>query len=528
MTSELTSLDQQLMISIYLRRNIHENGMTLKDYADAVIEGKEPVLTHAQFVAQFGAIDDDIALVEDWAKQNNLTVVESHAGSSVVKVSGSVAEFNKLFQIQLQTVTEDGRVYTTYTDELTIPADIQPVVETILGLDSSQKFKHHAVKFDASHPSATSSITIAAVTPVQVATAYNIPNGDGYGACVGIIELTDPFNPTGYSLSDVNKSFSRIGLIPPTVVDVLVDGATRSSISDPESMLDIYCAGAVVPRAKIICYTAPNTTQGFVDLILAIANDSAHHPCAVGISWGGPEFNGTTYLDAGFQACIVVGITCFSATGDNGANNYSCIYPSTSPYQIGAGGTSIYLKSDNTRDQETGWISGGGGVSSSVPIPTWQAGLSTRTINTAGALGTITPLTRRGVPDVSAPADPNTGYEFYINGQLNQFGGTSAAAPFLAGVITRLTQLWGRRMPFANTLFYNNQHAFTDITLGDNRGFGSGYVATPGWDASTGIGVPIGSELYKLLLVGSTFPKLNYGIRPTSGPSYPRNQRRVL
>jgi hypothetical protein len=87
----------------------------------------------------------------------------------------------------------------------------------------------------------------------------------------------------------------------------------------------------------------------------------------------------------------------------------------------------------------------------------------------------------------------------------------------------RLTQLWGRRSTFANTLFYANTQAFTDIVVGDNRlNYTTGYTTTAGWDACTGLGSPKGDELYKIFHVGSTFPKLNYGFRPTTGAVYPR------
>ena len=197
-------------------------------------------------------------------------------------------------------------------------------------------------------------------------------------------------------------------------------------------------------------------------------------------------------------------------------------YPGTNAYQIASGGTSLYLNNDSTWNNEAGWSGGGGGISAIVSLPSWQTGLTSTTI-TASSTGTATALPRRGIPDVSAPADPSTGYQFYVNGTLVQYGGTSASAPWLAGMITRLTQLWGRRPSFANSLFYSNTQAFTDITLGNNRnGYTTGYATTVGWDAATGLGSPKGAELYKLFHTGSTFPKQNYGFRSTTGQVYPR------
>jgi kumamolisin len=296
-------------------------------------------------------------------------------------------------------------------------------------------------------------------------------------------------------------------------------------------MLDIYCAGGVVPKAKIVYYVGPNTFQGFYNVILAAAMDSVNRPSALGISWAANEsYFGQDLFATAFQSGIAVGMVCFSSSGDSGAANLVPIYPSSSAYQISAGGTNIGISGGNLIG-ESAWGGTGGGISNFIARPTWQNGLTFRTINSSNTLGAPTALPKRGYPDMSAPADPYTGYQFYINGGLNQYGGTSAAAPFLAGMITRLNTLLGKRIGFANTIFYANPTAFTDTTTGDNRAGGAtGYATTPGWDAVTGLGSPIGSAIYKLFNTGSTFPKQNYGFRPTAtqtGIAYPRKSIRV-
>ena len=533
------------MISIYVRRDSHTNGMTLQEYADAVIAGTCPILSQDEFVYQFGSLEDELELVKDWAVKNQLTIEELSAGMAVVKVSGTFEQFNSLFGITLKfSSTEEGYQYQTYDGNTIVPNEINDVVETILGFDQTPMFTPRITPFTEFDPNihtdehldTATNIdpqaypTKSVVRPQQVATAYNLPAGDGYGGCVGILELTYSGYVTGYNTTDVNATFNRVGYPIPTIIDVLVDGATRSTTSDSESMLDIYCAGGVVPRAKLVCYTAPNSGQGFIDAILACANDKVNRPSALGISWGASEVS--AYLSSAFQACVAQGITCFSSTGDSGANGYTCLYPSTDPYQIAAGGTSLYMNVGYSWNNETAWTGGGGGVSSIVSLPSWQSGLTSRTISssaTNAVIGPATVLPRRGVPDVSAPADPSTGYLFYVNGTLVQVGGTSAAAPWLAGMVTRLTQLWGKRMSFANTLFYSNPDCFTDIVLGDNRATTAtnGYTTTAGWDAATGLGSPKGDKIYQLLHTGATYPRSNYGFKPTSGPSYPRKSSGV-
>jgi len=91
-------------------------------------------------------------------------------------------------------------------------------------------------------------------------------------------------------------------------------------------------------------------------------------------------------------------------------------------------------------------------------------------------------------------------------------------------MMARLNQLSGKRIGFVNSDWYSvRTTAFNDQTTGDIHGGNTvGYMATVGWDAATGIGSPIGTELYKLYKKGSTFPKFNYSFRPKSGQTYPR------
>jgi kumamolisin len=526
----MSTLSQPITISIYLKRDKHDNGMSLKEYADAIAAGTHPILSHDEFAYQFGSVQDEMDLVIEWASRNGLTVVSSSLAAATVKVSGTAEQFDSLFGITLKTAkTDDGYDYQTYDGTVVIPTDIDDVVQKILGFNTKPIFKNRAIKFTgASTGVATPRAypTKVPVTPIEVANAYNVPAGDGYGGCVGLIELTSVSYATGYNTADVTSSFTRIGLTPPTVIDVLVNGAKRNTTSDSETMLDIYCAGGVVPKANIVVYTAPNTGQGFYDAIMATSTDTTNMPSTLGISWGADEdVNDGDYLTDAFQACVAVGITCFASAGDLGANNLVPDYPATNAYQIASGGTALYLKANGSWDNETAWTTngaGGGGISGVVALPSWQTDLTYTTI-TASGTGDPTPLAFRGYPDISAPADPSTGYEFYLNDTLVQYGGTSAAAPFLAGMLCRLTQLWGRRTSFANTLFYANTQAFTDITVGNNRaGFATGYTTTAGWDACTGLGSPKGDEIYKLFHTGSTYPKLNYGFRPTTGAVYPR------
>ena len=522
MTTVDKNLNDQILISLYLVRDTHENGMTLKEYADAVLEGQEPILGHSSFVYQFGTTDENLQKVISWALANNFSIYESHHGQSVVKITGSVDTFNSIFKIKLQDVTDDTRTYMMPNVAPTIPQEMSGIIESVPGFDESFIAVKHATKYNPlDYPGADPSIAnpAIAVTPVQMSTAYKSPIGNGYGVCIGIFELTYSGYVTGYNATDVTNSFSRIGLTAPTITNINVNGATVSATSDAESMLDIYCSGGAAPKATIAYYTAPNGgNQNIIDNINAAANDTTNNPCVLDISWGLGD--GTTF-DSALQACVAKGITVFVSSGDSGANNLSVSATCCSQYMVSAGGTTTVLDGSNNISSEIAWSGSGGGISSSVPLPSWQTGLTTTT-KTASTTGSPTALPRRGVPDISAPADPSTGWTFYVNNALQTWGGTSAAAPFLAGTWARLTALLGTRVPFNMATWYSNPSMFTDTTSGDNRNnLTTGYATTSGWDAATGLGSPKVDQIYKYFHTGSTFPKQNYGFR-TTGPVYPR------
>lgn len=528
MSTTAKALTDEITVSIYLIRDTHENGMTLLEYADSVLAGTHDTLDHHNFNYQFGATQHNIDTVTNWATSHGLQVIEANSATSTVKVKGTVSIFNSQFGITLVDVTDDIRTYMNFTGTVTVPMAIAGVVERVLGFDQSFLATRNAVHvpLNATNPSVSTPSYSGAVTPQQVATAYNLPPGDGNGGCIGIFELTYSGYITGWSQTDVNNSFARVGLTPPSITNVALDGATISTTSDPESMMDIYCAGAVAPKAKIVYYDAPNGGAQYInDIINTAATDTVNKPQVLSISWGIGD--GVQY-DSAMAACVVKGITVIVSSGDYGARGSTTDSTSChSPYAVIAGGTNIGI-TNGAKIGEYAWSGSGGGYSSSQTLPSWQAGLTYTTKNSSGNLGTPTTLPRRGIPDFSAPADPYTGYQFYNNGSLVQYGGTSASAPWLAGMIVRLNQLLGNRMGLPMpTLYSNSATAFTDITGGDNvDGYAIGYAATTGWDACTGLGVPNGAGLYNLLRsylgISSTFPKQNYGFRPASGTTYPR------
>jgi kumamolisin len=348
--------------------------------------------------------------------------------------------------------------------------------------------------------------------------------------------------------------------------------------SDIEVDADIEMSLEVAPDVKhLIVYNAPNdyTGQTELDEYTTIANQDV--ASTISSSWGECENDaGASYAQAEntlFEQMAMQGQSVFSSSGDTGA--FGCIRsdgttvvnvndPATQPWVTSVGGTSF--ESDNpgsnpypgtpVKGDETVWNvdnlcsdqadaadngnqggffwcaetgAGGGGSSQFWGRPFYQKGpgvnskYSTRsgeavangeTACTLAAAGTPC----REVPDISANADPYTGYAEYCTGSASTIasycatfsgsepapgwfaiGGTSLSSPLWAALTADRDGYNGRRSGNINPLVYDWLQTdpgayFNDITgtgrlqqAATNNGL---FPTTPGYDEATGVGTP--------------------------------------
>jgi kumamolisin len=455
-------------------------------------------LSREEFAARHGADAADLAAVRAFAAAHGLAVVLEHAARRTVMLSGTVAQFNAAFNVQLQRMQHDSCSYRGRTGSIQLPSSLDGVVEAVLGLDSRpQAEAHFRVRPAAS--------TATSFTPPQVASLYGFPAGTGLGQCVALIELGGGFRP-----ADLDTYFKGLGVSSPTVTAVSVDHAQNTPTGDAngpdgEVMLDIEVVGAIVPQASIAVYFAPNTDAGFLDAITTAVHDTTNKPSVISISWGGAESTWTsqamTAMDDAFQAAATLGVTVCIASGDNGSSDGVTSggdhvdFPASSPFALGCGGTTLKA-GPSAISGEVVWNDGasggasGGGISAFFATPTWQATLSA--VTTAG---TRTPVSMRGVPDIAGNADPETGYEVRVDGTASVIGGTSAVAPLWAALLARLNQISGKPAGLINPKLYQTPAALRDITSGNNGDF----EAAAGWDACTGLGSPNGAALRNVI-----------------------------
>jgi kumamolisin len=488
---------ERVEVSVLLRRR---GGQDLRDRVRRLAGGDRSSghLGREEFARQFGAQPADIGAVKAFAATHGLSVTQEHSARRTVMLSGTVAQLEVAFGVKLQRFEHPSGAYRGRQGVIHLPAELNGIVEAVLGLDNRPQARPHFRLRGAGPAHKKPKATLTSFTPIQLATLYGYPAATGQGQCVGIIELGGGFTP-----ADLQTYFAGLEVAAPKVAAVSVDNAQNAPTGsangpDGEVMLDIEVIGAIAPQANIAVYFAPNTDAGFLDAVTTAIHDTTNKPSVISISWGSAESTWTdqsmTAMDEAFQVAATLGVTICVAAGDSGSSDGvsggadHVDFPASSPYALACGGTS--LKAGTTAiASEVVWNDGteggatGGGVSAFFPVPTWQS-----TEHTTNAGGKTTALSNRGVPDVAGDADPDTGYSVRIDGTDTVIGGTSAVAPLWAGLLARINQLSGKAVGYLQPQLYQNPQALHDITQGNNGDF----YASVGWDACTGLGSPNG------------------------------------
>jgi subtilase family serine protease len=342
-------------------------------------------------------------------------------------------------------------------------------------------------------------------SPAQVRHAYGFDLLAASGANQKIA-IVDAYGNSQIQ-SDLNTFCSQFGLSSSTVQIVGNNAGTDAGWA-LETALDVEWAHAIAPGATIILSVAASSSLS--DLLNAVDAAVNAGATVVSMSWGGSEFSGMANYDGHFNR---PNVTFTASSGDNGAG---VEWPAASPYVVSVGGTSLYLDSYGNRTSETAWSGSGGGTSSYYAEPSYQSGWQSSS--------------RRGVPDVSYLADPNTGVLVYdsVNGGWFVVGGTSAGAPQWAALFALADELRAQNgsAPLAapNPLIYSlaqgsttlpytiNSGYFYDVTQGNN----GTYSATISYDFVTGLGSPAANTLAPAL---APIPSPDFTITAAPGSS---------
>jgi kumamolisin len=170
--------------------------------------------------------------------RTRLNALHASARRTLV-LSGTVAQFNAAFGVQLQYFEHAQGSFRGRSGALHVPEQLSELIRAVVGLDNRPQARAH---FRILRQAAAQSFT-----PPQVASLYDFPNATGAGQCIALIELGGGFAP-----ADLQSYFASLGIAAPKVAAVSVDHARNapgggSDGPDGEVMLDIEVVGAIAP-----------------------------------------------------------------------------------------------------------------------------------------------------------------------------------------------------------------------------------------------------------------------------------------
>jgi uncharacterized protein (TIGR03437 family) len=512
-------------------------------------------LTPEQYADRFGLAQADIDKITAWLQTQNLTVLSVARGRNAISFSGPVRSVESAFGTEIHHYLVNGELHYANASEPTIPATLGGVVLAIRGLNDFRLKPAVRKRSVVASPTYTNpnvcSPTNYCMAPDDFATIYDVAplfsSGiNGAGQKLVIVGQTE-INPTDLSSF---RSFFNLPANPPTMMVVPNDNPVPA-VSAPdliESELDLEWSGAIARNANII-FVYSNDVEDSVTY--AIQNNLAP---VISMSYGSCEpstgSSSALSMQALAQQANAQGQTWLAAAGDSGGadcvgetgvpesiiDSAAVDLPGSIPEVTSVGGTEFNESSEpgvtfwsntNTANNasalryipEMVWndsaadgtpSAGGGGASIFFSKPTWQTGPG------------VPADGWRDVPDIALPAsdahdatviftsnyNSHTGFS---GAGLTTVGGTSVAAPSMAGIVTLLNQYLvqngyqsqaglGNINPRLYALAQSSPGSFHDITVGSNvvdpctirsrncTVTAIGFNAGPGYDLASGLG----------------------------------------
>jgi subtilase family serine protease len=529
-----------------------------------------------------------VSQVTSWLQSQGFTIDYVPTNNHYVAAEGSVAQASAAFQTTFGYYSVQGMTLRSPSAAPSVPQSLATIVSSVVGLDQSALLVRTRIARDPNAPPAGAYVTPqpcsaywnekaatgftnpygasplpyapCGYTPQQVRAAYGIPaSADGAGQTVAIIDAYA--SPT--IQADLDAWSAARGIPSKKITQISAPGTYKhpeaNGKADPqgwygEETLDVEAVHGMAPAANIVFVASANAQQDLdaalnhvVDRGLAQIVTNSYGFSSEQVAQGFIHPLEHTLLQAAIE-----GIGVYFSSGDDSDESQVVGYatadwPASSQWVTAVGGTSIGIGARNEYLFETGWgttktawngsawsdaapgnwvYGAGGGVSTLFPEPAWQVGVVDAVLTRYGRSG-------RAVPDVSAFADPNTGY---LIGQTQTFpdgstryseyriGGTSLSSPIFAGFMALADQAKGAPHGFANPALYAlAASAFNDVDApastvaavrtdySDSVTLASGYNYTlrtmnqtlslktaPGFDDVTGRGTPTATLLQAL------------------------------
>jgi subtilase family serine protease len=291
-------------------------------------------------------------------------------------------------------------------------------------------------------------------TPGDLAKAYGVDPTAATSLTVAIVDAySDP-----HARADLNHFDQHYGLPNETGASLKIVNQSGNASPLPtgnadwagEISLDLDAVRGLCNNCKILLVEA--NSNSYANLAAAVNRAVSMGADIVSNSYGGPEGAGLPANAYNHPGTVIT-----ASTGDDGLFDWDNFnlhhasasrpnFPSSLSTVVAVGGTTLYLNQDGTRSGESVWnengssdVTGfnleaamgatGGGCSTRFTAKPWQTGVAKWSETTCG--------TKRLAADVSALADPYTGYDIYDSYKApgwQTYGGTSLATPLIAAM----------------------------------------------------------------------------------------------
>jgi len=511
-------------------------------------------LTPQQIGEQFGPTDHDVSAVTQWLASQGLRTDAVSRDRTRITFSGASGAVGRALGTEFHRYkvhTREGDAERlSINSEPAVPAALAQVIAAFHGL-SEEPAEPQNISADVPPPAhalgeATPEVTASNgqhfIAPADFVTLYDIQPEynagiNGSGVKVAII------GQSRVKAADITAFQTNTGLSataqPVTIIPTTGTDPGVVSSNQGEQTLDANRVMGTAPGAEadlVVSCCATGNTSG-INISMQYEVNTLLDPIMT-ISYGGCEaddsFSDATFYNNIFSSAAGEGITTFVSSGDSDAAG--CVASNSTPpasppvasmnllcssqYVTCVGGTepadtaspSTYWRSSNGAGLESAisyipegaWneplnmagnafqITGtGGGSSQFITKPSWQTGIG---VPADGS---------RDTPDIAFPSALHDGYYGCLNsscvgGAFTEFGGTSAAAPGMAGIMALVVQKLGKAQGNINPTLYRLAAATALNVFHDTTPASSGVIScsisiasmcnnsTPGPSALTG------------------------------------------
>jgi len=470
-----TAADSRIGFSVYLKMRDLAGAEAL---ATAVSDPNSSAYGHylspAQVRAQFAATDATVQSVRNWLSSAGLTVGATASNNAYVQASGTAAQIQHAFAVQLNVYSVKGQHRRGVSANLSLPTSILPSVVSVSGLSQS-----------LSKPMTSEASASPSVAPPPAGFRNAPPCGSYYGQK---IDTTDPayngqqlpYAPCGYKPAQMRSAYGIAGTVDKgvsgrgqtvAIIDAFAsptlysDAATYASRNDPghplassqysqyifpenaanedlcdasgwysEQSLDVEAVHGMAPGANILFVGASDCLDSSLVQALnyVVAGRLAD---VVSNSYGDLGEDGIpadeiqAYNQIAIQGALQ-GMTINFSSGDSGdevanVGQPEADFPASDPWLTAVGGTSLGIGATGKTVVQTGWET----TKSTLTNGAW--GPAAYLYGSGGGTSRIfaEPRYQRGVvpdalarenqtgnnrgrvvPDISMDGDPNTGF----------------------------------------------------------------------------------------------------------------------